>query len=327
MFTNFTHTGKLASLGTLMLLFFFVGTSQQAQACDRTSFTLDSIVAVGGEYDIHTTMRIGAGITGSSRGAAYNTGPFGFGFFSCHSNFQISSFPDILISDTTKTPAYGIDVGPGFFGTQGFIFYQTYTWFTCISNTAFCGLAHTDVQEIVFRVPVLPDSIMAYGLEGSGNPFVGCFGQADMVIDFGALADDCSSEAAPPMDDHYALMPLSIRQSMPEFLAYGWNPTTEDADPDTHSPVTALEDPATQVDLKIFPNPNNGHFHILAEGLTQGTSEVVIFNLAGKEMARQTVASGSQQLEMNLDDLAPGMYMARMEGASGTVVRRFNVVK
>lgn len=327
MFTKLTQSGSIAGLGTLMLIFFLTASFQQTKACDRTSFTLDSIVSVAGEYDVYTTLRTGAGITGSSQGAGNHTSAFGFGFFSCESNFAITSFPDILISDTTQVLAYGVNVGPGFFGTQGFIFYQSYGWYTCVSSTAYCGMVHTDVTEIVFRVPELPDSIMAYGLEGAGNPFLGCYGNSDMVIDFGALANDCSAEAAPPEEDHYALMPASIRQNMPEFLAYGWSPVAAEADPDTHSPVTVLEDPATQINLEIFPNPNNGHFRILAEGLLDGNSELVIYNLAGKEMARQTVTPGTQQTEMDIDDLTPGMYLLRMEGASGTVVKRFNVVK
>ncbi len=347
MITNLIRFGKHAVLGTTLLLFFLVSSFQQTKACDRTSFTLDSIVSVAGEYDIHTTLRIGAGITGSSRGAANNTGAFGFGFFSCEPNFQISSFTDVLVSEVTKVPAYGINVGSGFFGTQGFVFYQSYGWYTCISNTAYCGMVHTEETEIVFRVPELPDSILAYGLEGSGNPFLGCFGNADMVIDFGALAYDCPSSAAPQEKDPYALMPASIRQSMPEFLAYGYHPVAAEADaeaaaeadpdphsamtalddPDSHSTLTALEDPATQLDLQVFPNPNNGHFSIRAEGLIQGSSELVVYNLVGKEMARQTVSAGSEQVEMQLNDLTPGMYLVRMEGPAGTVVRRFNVVK
>lgn len=327
MFTQFMFPGNLARLGTCMLFILAFCLTNQTKACDRTSFTLDSIVAVGSEYDIHTTMRVGGGITGSSKGAANNTAAFGFGFFSCQSNFRVSSFPPLLVSDTTKVPAYGYDVGPGFFGTQGFIFYQTYGYYTCVSNTAYCGLNHTDVTEITFRVPVLPDSIMAYGLEGAGNPFVGCFGNSDMIIDFGAMAFDCSSEPAPQEEGHSFLLPQSIRESMPSFLSQGYTPSAAEADPNSHTTVTGLEDQNLQVDLKVFPNPNNGNFNIRVEGLIQAESEVLIYNITGKEMARKTVSSGVQQVEMNLDNLSPGMYMARMEGPTGKIVRRFNVVK
>ena len=318
MFTFYATSGKVARVGFLLLLICGALTFNQTKACDRTSFTLDSIVQEGGEYDIYTTMRIGGGITGTQKGADDQTDVFGFGFFSCNPNFQITGFTPVLIADTTQTPSYGVNMGPGFFGTQGFIFYQTWGVYTCINNTAFCGHVHTDITEVVFRVPVLPDSILAYGFEASGSPFQGCFGQPDMAIRFGALADDCSGTRMAPQQG--PAMAASVVQNMHPFMAQGYDPAAAESALETH-----LDKDPSQ-DLLIYPNPNNGNFRIHAQGMIEGDTELIVFDLAGKEIDRRTV-SGTRQVELNLNHLEPGMYMLKMEGPKGELVRRFQVAK
>ena len=326
MFTFTQTTGKIAGLTTLVLMFFVLATSNQAKACDRSSFTLDNIVNVGPEFEVNATLRIGAGILGSSRGGGNNTYSFGFGFFSCLDNLPITYFTPTVTSDTTQVTGFGVNVGPGFFGTQGFIFYNVPGNYTCVTNTAYCGQTHTEITNVTFRMPFLPDSIRAYGIEGTGNPFAGCYPDADMTIHFGGMAYSCPSVAAPQTGDVYANMPESIRQNMPEFLTYGYNPAAGAGEVEDHHGVTTSIEGATQIDLQVYPNPNNGHFRVRAEGLT-GKAEIVIYNLTGQQMGRQTLNAGNQQAELNLDHLTPGMYMARIESDQGNVVRKFNVVK
>lgn len=49
-------------------------------ACDRTSISLDSIVFSGGQYNVYITQNVGAGITGSVRGADNSTFTFAYSF-------------------------------------------------------------------------------------------------------------------------------------------------------------------------------------------------------------------------------------------------------
>ena len=323
MFTLYSKAGKLAGLGSLLLLVILLTTANQTKACDRSSFTLDNVVMVGPEYEITATLRIGAGILGSSMGAGANTYSFGFGFFSCLPAYPVTYFTPVVVSDTTGVPGYGVDVGPGFFGTQGFIFYQVPGSYTCVTSTAYCGQVHTEETQLTFRSPVLPDSIMAYGIEGTGNPFFGCFGNSDMVIRF-ANPYTCPAEADPMDDDIYANMPASIRNNMPEFLTYGYTGAEID---NTHNTVTSIDGRMDQIDLQVFPNPNNGHFRVRTEGLLDQSAELLVYNLAGQEMGRQSLNAGTSEVELNLDHLTPGMYMLRIESEQGSIVRKFNVVK
>lgn len=182
---------------TLLLctVLFALPGGQTVKACDRTEYSLDSIVFTGGLYTIYTTACFGAGQDGFNRGADGDTREFAFAFYTPGGvPITISGFtPASVTGDTTGCTYFGQNFGPlgPPFSSQGTIGYQDFfgcpTGFTCIGNTAACGLIHTQCVQFTFTVDIVPDSIRFLGPEGGGNPVAACYPNPDMVLDFTVL--------------------------------------------------------------------------------------------------------------------------------------------
>ncbi len=174
----------------LGLLFLIVGLSYGGlTACNLSSVSLVNLTnAPGGTYNITMQICVGGGITGTILGGDNNTNDF---FFSVSSpGVVINSFTPMLTGDSTGCVNNAVLVGPqpalnadaGVLYTNG-----SACSYTCISSTAACGLVHSDCKVVVLNVNQIPDSIRVYGLEGAGNPFAGCYSDADMLLDFNTL--------------------------------------------------------------------------------------------------------------------------------------------
>lgn len=62
--------------------------------------------------------------------------------------------------------------------------------------------------------------------------------------------------------------------------------------------------------LKVFPNPNNGNFHI--EGLTEKTTSIEIIDLNGKIVYQnKTIDNAKNLIDINLPDIPKGIYFLR----------------
>ena len=171
---------KLLATLSLLLAFNF------SMACDRTSIQLDSVVFAGGNFTVHVTQNVGAGITGSTRGGDNSTFTFAYSFWGS-GTLSISAFSPSVTSDFTAVTNFGTNVGP-FLGSNFTIGYiSPGSPFACVSSTAGCGNVHTDIKQVFFTLNEIPDSIRLYGIEGSGNPVAGCFPDGDMLIDFSTL--------------------------------------------------------------------------------------------------------------------------------------------
>jgi hypothetical protein len=165
------------------LFVFFLLLPGQSKACDRSEISLDSVVAAPGFTDVHITMHVGGGISGTSKGAGGDTQTFAFLFYGDPTMTAIS-FTPALTSDSTKATYNGVNVGPAF-GSQFAIGYlYNGIPYTCISTTSACGREHTDSKQVTFRLNELPDSLRLVGIEGAGNPFAGCYPDADMMLSF-----------------------------------------------------------------------------------------------------------------------------------------------
>ena len=63
--------------------------------------------------------------------------------------------------------------------------------------------------------------------------------------------------------------------------------------------------------LQVFPNPSSGLFRL--ELPAGNFSEIVITNVAGKQVARKLLL-GEQQVTVNLEDQPAGVYLLQVEG-------------
>jgi len=174
----------------------WIGCPPFLKACNLSSLQLDSVKAVGAEYDIFVTLNIGAGITGSQRGADEGTPDWGFLFYDT-TPINISMFPTSFTGDSTGALAFGVNFGPlAQFGSQGSLIYQSsVSDYTCITSTVGCGNVHTQTDHYQFRLSAIPDSIWVIGIEGGGSSTAGCM-DLDMKIDFSGFVP---GDTTPPI--------------------------------------------------------------------------------------------------------------------------------
>lgn len=180
-------TLRITKIATrLSIMLFLVLASLQGNACDRSLIALDSVVFDGSNYNIYITQNMGAGITGSQKGAGADTYTFAYGFYGAASLSYSFATPS-LTGDSTGITNTAFNLGP-VFGTIFTIGYISPGLpFACVSSTAGCGNVHTDVKQVHFVLNAIPDSIRLFGLEGTGNPIAGCYPDPDMLVDFTIL--------------------------------------------------------------------------------------------------------------------------------------------
>lgn len=68
--------------------------------------------------------------------------------------------------------------------------------------------------------------------------------------------------------------------------------------------------------MRIYPNPSSGQVVISSE--LADIVEVRIFDIVG-HLSQQQTFSPSQTIELDLSDLAPGVYLAQIKVANGGV--------
>jgi len=68
-------------------------------------------------------------------------------------------------------------------------------------------------------------------------------------------------------------------------------------------------------DVKIYPNPSIGNFIISSE-LNLSDSNVLLYNLIGKEIKNTAVIKGNE-IEIKTEDLIPGIYFIKINNKSG----------
>jgi len=164
-----------------LLLFLLFGVIA-GKSCDLSDLSLDSVICTPSGFDIHVTLCIGAGTTPSGQNPGANGATTDFAFFLFGSpSLSLTAFTPAVVSDSTGVINIGVNTGAQL-GAQQSVLYSGTGSFTCISNPIPCGLPHRECHQFLLRTNVLPDSICAWGVEGNGNPFGGCYGNTDMCI-------------------------------------------------------------------------------------------------------------------------------------------------
>jgi len=83
------------------------------------------------------------------------------------------------------------------------------------------------------------------------------------------------------------------------------------------------------LELNLYPNPTNGKAWISLDLPTQGTLEIEVLTTTGQRVffEQQRDADGFVQLELNIQNLADGLYLVRVQQAAYTAIRRLVVRK
>ncbi len=86
-----------------------------------------------------------------------------------------------------------------------------------------------------------------------------------------------------------------------------------------------IDDPNNANYLTFWPNPTDGHFFLKINGL-KGDAMLTILNAAGQAVAKENLTlSGEMVKEFHLNNLAPGIYMVRLQTNSDVVTKQIIV--
>ncbi|MBR9921568.1 MAG: T9SS type A sorting domain-containing protein [Bacteroidetes bacterium] len=92
---------------------------------------------------------------------------------------------------------------------------------------------------------------------------------------------------------------------------------------------TGTEEQSLAGNLNVYPNPTNGVVFVRLEAFSAGTYQLNLRSITGQQMLQREVEvfGDSQQVEMDLSELASGMYMLEIASANGRIVRKLSVQK
>ena len=80
------------------------------------------------------------------------------------------------------------------------------------------------------------------------------------------------------------------------------------------------------INLNVYPNPNNGQFSILNEGLA-GDFLVELMDVTGKVVHTERVQlNNAQRTDINTKDVTPGVYLLKMTNTEENYYRTLRMV-
>jgi hypothetical protein len=76
--------------------------------------------------------------------------------------------------------------------------------------------------------------------------------------------------------------------------------------------------------LEIFPNPGQGMYTVRIAGIT-GNAVAKVYSMTGQLVQQIAIAEGTQQIPLNLNDAAEGIYLLRFESVE--LIKEVKVIK
>lgn len=86
--------------------------------------------------------------------------------------------------------------------------------------------------------------------------------------------------------------------------------------------VTALQD-QLDAQIRLYPNPADDLVRVSFGDLTPQAAQLSLFDVAGREVLRQSVQVDAGQLSLNVSAIPAGIYTLRMALPEGTITRQF----
>ncbi len=87
---------------------------------------------------------------------------------------------------------------------------------------------------------------------------------------------------------------------------------------------TGISEGSSLVNMKIFPNPNNGNFKILLNGNYRGELTIALMNNIGQVIYNEIIEKTGRKLEsqVELSHHPEGVYMLRLNGENVNLIQR-----
>ncbi|MBS1625136.1 MAG: T9SS type A sorting domain-containing protein [Bacteroidetes bacterium] len=80
------------------------------------------------------------------------------------------------------------------------------------------------------------------------------------------------------------------------------------------------------VDMKIFPNPNQGSFNVTISADDRITGDINVMDALGRTIHTEALdVTGTKQIALDLGNVSSGVYMLVVNTANGKAVRQFTV--
>jgi hypothetical protein len=79
----------------------------------------------------------------------------------------------------------------------------------------------------------------------------------------------------------------------------------------------------------LYPNPNNGSFHLTMDVEGQGELMLTITDMQGRMVwhSQRDAAAGRFDIDVALEDISTGMYQLRIESSGGVIIDKIQVVR
>lgn len=86
--------------------------------------------------------------------------------------------------------------------------------------------------------------------------------------------------------------------------------------------LTGLSSIHASDDIGIYPNPSNGIFTVAFSQTISQNMQIEVLDIAGKVLQTLTVNTGTSAVQLNLQGMAAGVYIARITGPGAVVVKK-----
>lgn len=91
------------------------------------------------------------------------------------------------------------------------------------------------------------------------------------------------------------------------------------------APVPTSIKNISTLEAMIYPNPSNGSFHLNFSSLGRYESKVMIYNTLGANVKSVVLSAGIQNTEINIENLAAGSYIVRIQRGDQSVAKQLIV--